>query len=114
MLRTLLKEARRINADYMVYNGWRNILLFDFCLAAAPRILRIPAFLYVHDVPDVWNTLESRSRLKRFVFNWLLGSMANVLTVSRWSLARLEEVGLIRGRIHVIHNGIDVREADSY
>ena len=111
---TLLREARRAEADYIIYNGWGGNPLFDASIAAVPRILGIPGFLFVHDAPVLERALESSSRLQRSMFNWLLGSVAGVLTVSRWNLPRLERVGLNPERIHVIHNGFDVREADSF
>ena len=111
---TLLREARRVAADYVVYNRTGGNPLFDASLAAVPRILRIPAFIYVHDAPDMIRLWGMRSKLQVFASNWLYGSAAGVLTVSRYNLPLLEEARLNPGRIHVIHNGFDTREADAY
>ena len=111
---TLLNQARRIGAGYAVYNGWGGNPLFDASLAAVPRVLGIPAFLYVHDAPDLLKLLETGSRLQTLVTNSLLGSVAGVLTVSRWNVPLLDKAGLKPERIHVIHNGFDIREADAY
>ncbi len=120
LVTTLVKEARRIDADYVIYNGVgsnpgiRGKPLFNACLAAAPRILGIPAFLYIHDTHGLATVRETKSRFQALMANWLWKSAAGVLTVSYWNLPRLEEVGLNSGRVHVIHNGFDLREADAY
>ena len=88
--------------------------MFNACLAAAPRILGIPAFLYIHDTLGIAQVREKRSRLQALMANWLWKSAAGVLTVSYWNLLHLNRLRLKSGSIHVIHNGFDLREADAY
>ena len=120
LLTTLVKEARRIDADYVIYNGagitpgFGGNPLFNASLAAAHRILGIPAFLYVHDTYGIATVRETSSRLKALMANWLLKSIAGVFTVSFWNLPHLEKLGVEREQFHVIHNGTDLREADAY
>ncbi len=111
---TLLIQARRHNADYVIYNGWGGNPLFDACLAAVPRILRIPSFLYIHDAADQLRIMETQSRLQVFMSRALFKSAAGVLTVCRWNLPHLDRLRIELERVHVIHNGFDLREADAY
>ena len=57
---------------------------------------------------------DTRTRLQVFATNWLFRSAKGVLTISRYNVPLLERAGLDPGRIHVIHNGFDLREADAY
>lgn len=111
---TLLRQARQTGADYVIYNGTGGNSLADASLAAVPRILGIPAFLYVHDGDELLKWMGMRSRFQSFLSNSLLRSVAGVLTVSHWNVPFLLSLNLKPERIDVIHNGFDFRETDSY
>ena len=111
LLTTLVREARRTHADYIVYNGVGGLPLFDFSLALAPRIVGIPAFIFIHTGTDL---PHNGSKLKSVTLNWLMRSAAGVLLVSSWNLSLMDRFELEPKRVHVIHNGFDLREADSY
>ena len=108
---TLVKEARRIGAEYIIYNGFDGSPLFIASLFFANRILGIPAYLFIHYSGGF---PESRSRLHRFATSTMLRSAAGVITVSRWAVPFLDKFKVKPERLHVIHNGVDLREADFY
>lgn len=111
LLATLLNEARRTEADYIVYNGWDGSPLFNASLAMAPRLLGVPAYVFIHSSSGI---PPARSRLQALTLKALLRSAAGVITVSRWARPFLDRYNIKPGRAHVIRNGIDLREADSY
>ena len=111
LLTTLLKEARRIDADYAIYNSFGSSPLIDASLILANRKLGIPAFVFVHSSRGF---PQLRSRLHGFTTKALLRSAAGLITVSRWATPFLDALKLKPERVHVIHNGVDLREANSY
>ena len=111
LVTTLLKEARRVDADYLIYNGWGGSPLFDASLTIAPRLLGIPAFLFVHARSRLPRTM---SKLQSLTFGSLIRSAAGVITVCRVDAPALERFHVKPGRVHVVHNGVDLREVDSY
>ena len=111
LVTTVVGHARRASADYLIYNGWGGSPLFDLSLAAAAKILRIPAFLFVHSshgFPEV------RSKAHEFSTKALLRSAAGVITVCHWAIGFLDGFKVKPERIHVIHNGVDLAETDRY
>ena len=111
LVTTLVKEARRIDAEYIICNGWSGSPLLEVSLALAAKILRIPVFLFIHSSKG---SPAVRSRLHGFTTNTLLRSAAGVITVSRWATPFLSGFRLKPERVHVIRNGVDFREADAY
>ena len=111
LVSTVLREGRRINADYLIYNGWGGSSLFELSLAMAAKILRIPAFFFVHSSQGF---PEMRSKVHEITTKVLLRSAAGVITVCYWAIPFLDRFNVRSERIHVIHNGFDLREADTY
>ena len=111
LLTTLLKEAQRINADYIIYNSWGGSPLFQASLQMAARILRIPAFVYIHARSRLPQAMSS---LQGYIFNRLLRSAAGVFTVCHYDVSALARYKVRAERVHVVHNGFDLQEADSY
>lgn len=107
----LVKEARRIGADYIVFNGFDGSPVFIASLLLAVRILGIPSFLFVHSSHGF---PEPRSRLHRFATKTLLRSAAGVMTVSHWVTPFLDGFRINPERLHVIHNGVDLQKADFF
>ena len=111
LVTTLLKEGRRIDADYLVYNGWGGSSFFEASLALGARVLGIPSFLFIHSRRGV---PKRRSRLHGYASKTLLRSAAGVITVCHSNMSFLREFKLRQERLHVIYNGVDLRESDRY
>ena len=108
---TLVKAGRRCGAEYLIFNGWRNSTLFVASLSAAQRILGIPAFLFIHSRRGL---PEAGSRMRDLAFGAFLRSAKGVIPVSHSTVALLERFKLKLARVHVICNGVDLREVDSH
>ena len=111
LVTTLVREARRTDADYIIYNGVLGSPLFDLSLAVAPKILGVPSFNYIHTGPGAPQT---GSVVKSLTLKLLMRSAAGVFLVSRWNLPLMDRFGLEPERVHVVYSGFDLREADTY
>ena len=108
---TLVKAGRRCGAEYLISNGRRGSSLVVASLSAALRILGIPAFLFIHSRRGL---PEAGSRMRDLAVDAFARSAKGVIPVSHSTVTFLERFKLKLARVHVICNGVDLREVDSH
>ena len=111
MVTATLRTARRIEADYLVYNGWEPTLIFGLSSATTVRTIGIPTFFFIHGANP---RVLSQSRLVNITNRIALGSAAGVICVSRLLPPFLDRFKVRSKRVHVVYSGVDLRETDSY